>query len=803
MERGKWIIFLFRFVSIVFTVIFMLTLGSIIYTVSHQNEIIENVISELNKNEFVSFNYSKVDFDFTKNFPFGSINFKNFSATINHTRHDTLVTAQKLLISLNIVKLFNNSIVFNRIYLTHGIINFDAIKTLYTNVTNDNNTTSLKYYISNFNIYESEINFTTSNYSSKKSIYIEKLKFDINAANKIFIRTQANAILQHGFTKNLLNKKFSLQFNGRITDSSIIINNSSIEHRGIKFAFEGIYNKTNTTLLSHFRTNALNINTIKEYIPNNFNVKSGKIFAHGNFSINTDNNKFSFIKVYFNAKNIKANYKEKDVEIEQTDGCILFKNNLSKITGQINYNNALIFNFLNNGKLLIKKRNRLILYTEGNSSFSNIKHPNFKQFKGLKSDFEYKILATNASDSLDKLQIVKLEVNGNLFAEGIKDMDRIKSIEGRFNIANNAIIKLNGTFDTSSIDISIKVNDILKKLHAEKSLKPNIKINANYLDLNYILASLNQSDISDSEDSLNYFISFTINKLKYLNSSFSKVNGLLTAYNKDNYAVSFDGYGYSGYINGTTNSNRDINSLNLSLSTINISQFFSDFNNFDQSIVTSDRIEGLLSGNVNMLYQLDSIKNINWNTVNGDASLLINKGKIKGADKIGKLAKWIKAETLKEISFKSLKNNIYFKNGIIEIPQMDVLSNAIAFNVSGKHTLANQYEYYLRINVSDLVSRKYLTFRADTTFPKSSKGFVNLYLKLYGKDTSYNVSVNRNYKSFINTTNENADTLRIKNIIRNDIKSVFNNNSDKNKPKADTAKAFKIEWDEYDSTKIK
>ena len=68
-------------------------------------------------------------------------------------------------------------------------------------------------------------------------------------------------------------------------------------------------------------------------------------------------------------------------------------------------------------------------------------------------------------------------------------------------------------------------------------------------------------------------------------------------------------------------------------------------------------------------------------------------------------------EDLYNIRFATLSNRIQIKNQVITIPEMDIKNNALNLTVSGYQWFNGDLDYYIKIKMNELLSKKFQTKR--------------------------------------------------------------------------------------------
>jgi hypothetical protein len=70
-------------------------------------------------------------------------------------------------------------------------------------------------------------------------------------------------------------------------------------------------------------------------------------------------------------------------------------------------------------------------------------------------------------------------------------------------------------------------------------------------------------------------------------------------------------------------------------------------------------------------------------------------------------SKFIKVDDLRSIQFNELENELLIKNGMIDIPEMLILSNAFNLALSGQHYFNGSIDYLIKLNIYDVLGNKF------------------------------------------------------------------------------------------------
>lgn len=162
-----------------------------------------------------------------------------------------------------------------------------------------------------------------------------------------------------------------------------------------------------------------------------------------------------------------------------------------------------------------------------------------------------------------------------------------------------------------------------------------------------------------------------------------------------------------------------------------LKEIFEGFDNFGQSYLTHQHIDGKITASI----QVSSV----WHNGIFDkdafytyADLKIENGKLTDFKALESLARFIEIEELRNIRFGTLKNIIEIKHQTITFPKMLITSSALSLSASGTHTFNGHIDYYIRLNLFDILGRKFSKRKHLFEFEEVDEDDFNLFLHITG-----------------------------------------------------------------------
>lgn len=157
----------------------------------------------------------------------------------------------------------------------------------------------------------------------------------------------------------------------------------------------------------------------------------------------------------------------------------------------------------------------------------------------------------------------------------------------------------------------------------------------------------------------------------------------------------------------------EVNNVDLPL-------LFTGFKNFNQTEIQAKHISGIGSAKYTLTLDLLDGFNLDPESVFADVEFTIKDGALKNVPILQDMGGFIKnnlilkkaldteklTPALANLQLSSLANKITLKSGKLNIPKMQVKSNALDINISGSHSLDNELDYHFDFRLQDILMRK-------------------------------------------------------------------------------------------------
>lgn len=176
---------------------------------------------------------------------------------------------------------------------------------------------------------------------------------------------------------------------------------------------------------------------------------------------------------------------------------------------------------------------------------------------------------------------------------------------------------------------------------------------------------------------------------------------------------------------------------------VNISQLFDQFHDFDQSFITHQHLSGRLDFRSSLLLRFDRDFNLLPQQMEVLADLDLHQGALTGFEPLNSLSRFVDAQELQNLRFQRMTNHIEIRNGMIDIPDMQINSSATRMRVSGQHSFDNAYTYYIQLSLSDLWKKRKQASYDPSQMETDVDGGAQLYLVLEGQGDDFKIRYNK------------------------------------------------------------
>lgn len=206
-------------------------------------------------------------------------------------------------------------------------------------------------------------------------------------------------------------------------------------------------------------------------------------------------------------------------------------------------------------------------------------------------------------------------------------------------------------------------------------------------------------------------ISFSADEFRHHGFSASEVSGHMNYQDGhifvDRVSMNSMGGELSGSFRAQQNSTKGFSTEgSIQFSNIDINNAFNSFNNFSQDFILAGNLRGSISGKYDMRMDFDSLLTPDFYSISSEGRFIIDNGALVKFGPVMKMSRFVEISELEDIRFSRLENEFFINSGTFAIPHMEIRSSAADLGISGKHSFNGDYEYHLRVLLSQVLSGK-------------------------------------------------------------------------------------------------
>ena len=769
-----------RKIFIGLAIAFVIAIGSAIaFSLIYKDQIIAFFLEETNKSITTPIDVEKIDISLLSEFPHVSISLHNVTIKESSNNHrEDLGKAKLVNISFNLIDIINRKFDINGIHLYDGTVKLQIDKEGVPNYLffkKDSTSRKTMYALKNVTAENLDVLYLDEKSDFRFVGIAQKITAELKQENKILLVNLAGDLLSDEIKiKNRVffnNKSLNL-----MTDFEVDLKNkiysfkpSSIQVDKGKFVINGDINQTSKYIdlkVEGQNTSFQSINSLLSGdIAKHFQDyrSKGKVYFNGTINGEYKGKQTPRIDVDFGANNASFFHPEYKRQITEVNLNGMFssgaKNDLSTFRLDIrNFSCALEDKKLEGGFTIENFNDHHIdLVLRGEADVNTL----LLLFPGdyVKTAFGNLKLDIHLNGKLKNPKLTKnLDANGEIEFKNISlaltgRRLPINKLNGSFMLRNNdlAISNFNGYVGNSDFQINGFIKDISTFLSQKnKKYKMQADLQSKFIDFDELLksnfASRDTTKIKNStyefriSPKLDLDFNCKIDNLRFRRFTGRQIIGQVEI--KDQIAVlknvAFSSMGGNLRISGSVN-NKQKNLVETiseaSLSDINVDSVFYVFKNFNQNWLIDRNLKGQLEADINLYMNFDKNLVLNSRSLVADINTSIVNGELNDFQPMMELSKFVEEESLEQMRFSRMTNEIKIENRTIYLPEMEIRSNVSNILVSGIHTFDNNIEYHFSVPL-----KSFIRISKKKDFEQSARHGMNLLLKLAGHTSDYKIS---------------------------------------------------------------
>lgn len=296
---------------------------------------------------------------------------------------------------------------------------------------------------------------------------------------------------------------------------------------------------------------------------------------------------------------------------------------------------------------------------------------------------------------------------------------RDAKIKGQFKPNQFSIQSASAKIDESDLQLSGEIQNVFDYAFNEETLRGNIQLNSNYLNLNHFMELLDESGHSESNPetsnqermesgillvpaNMNLTIRATVKDLLYTNMNIKNLEGELKVAEKAVELRDLKGetLGGKAIFSGrydTENPAEPSYGMKLDLNRLRFQESFQTLNTFQKLAPVGQFLEGIFNSSLSLNGTLGKGMMPNLNTLDAKGFLETLNGTIKKYPPLEKLGEKLRIiELQKAIDLANTKNWIEIINGAVEVKPFDLTVEDIPLTIAGRHGLNMEMNYDIK-----------------------------------------------------------------------------------------------------------
>lgn len=748
----------------------MLIATLFLYIYFNEAKIVAYIIEDINKKIDTKISASAIDVSLFKSFPNVSLSFSKLkiesskSYLKNQPAKPELLSANKLHIHFNLYHFLQKNFKVSGISAEGGYVNILIEKNGRKNYNflkepDESHPQEIKLELNHIELENMFLNYVDQqqNFYTTGYVMFVKLEGVVNA-------TQIDGFINLAIKDLDVNKSIKLKdkllFKSSISfkKSDLRLENISLNHKNSNINGAFFYNEKKYS--AQVKTNFIEVEELitylNKYIPKEVNLHEGRISVEGvlngskietvtsaNFKVTLSDLRSNCLKiknfmldgffvVHKNAHNI--NIKTSNLDFK-------YKNSNFSLSGSYNLNKTDEFNLLAQGEVTLNDINDFVDSSEYNiltgKAGIKIGLSNLNPLMGNKdiTIADFKIAAEGELDGF----------SGAFYSKAY----RLNDAQCKFSYTddNLSLLKASGKLNSTFFNSTLYVNNLISYTTGKKDLfiKGDIKCDS-VIPIHFIAHKRNTAS-DEQTTAVNGDVQLEFGQLEYEKIYAKEFRCRLQFSDKKYLFFNLNTKFYKGSI---FNSEAIINLENrmhiqskLQFKEIEIRELFRTFDNFGQTQLKAENINGKLNGSCESLLTWDEQNKLIVADMKVSANFEIVNGTLNNFKPVEKLANYLEINDINNIKFKNIKNTISISNNMLFIPEMEIQSSAINLNISGQHSFSNDYEYHFNMLIADILIPKKKNKKQDYEFgvvQEEHKNRSRLYLKLTGKDDKFKFS---------------------------------------------------------------
>lgn len=275
----------------------------------------------------------------------------------------------------------------------------------------------------------------------------------------------------------------------------------------------------------------------------------------------------------------------------------------------------------------------------------------------------------------------------------------------------------------SSLEVSGKATNFLNYvLKSAQPLVVDLDVKSKFIDVDdFILPSAGGSSENKAgseeknpfnvQDNISANLKMDVTAVDFRTFKAKNLQGVLEIKNKKLLAknFSFEAFGGDITLTGVADASKD-NRVDITGSTnlvdVNIRQMFMQLNNFGQTVIEANNLNGKATTQVDFSAGWNGKLECDLKSIQASADLSIANGELIDYKLLEILAEYVDLKELKHVKFATLQTHVDIKNKTVFISKTAVKNSALDIEVLGSQSFDNVIDYRVKLRLSDWLAKR-------------------------------------------------------------------------------------------------
>ncbi len=735
-------------------ILLILTLIPVILVFIYQKEIKNAIVSEINTHlkTKVYINPDDIDITILKTFPNAALVFKNVSilGSLSDLQNDTLLNAKSIYLLFNAKDIWNKKYNIQQINIESSALrlfvnakgepNYDIWEDYADSVKKEDRSASFK--LNKVSFYDFSFNYKNSQNKTKVISTFKDVIFSGNFSDDAYkLDVKANGFIssiKSGKKNYIKNKNLAIELSAQVKKNRYAITNAEVGLNKLFFTIDGFLENNTDEMPAEINLKGKNIDvqSVLSLLPEKFHEKIKDYQSDGIF--------YSDVTIAgnlndYNTLDIKANFGTSKASITHSPT----KTTLRDVSFAGSFEKKKFSPEILSLKEIKAHQNKN--FVSGQFSLRNFANPYLK----IKAEGNYNLTdffalvpvdtISSSSGTIDFSVDANINLNdakalqiGTSSAIGKIDLKEVLIVfkgEHTLQIPGGQILIDNENLETknltllhgkSSLEVSGKATNFLNYiLKPEQALRVELDVKSPFIDADdFILpesGKTNGQNINENplnlKDNISADLKLNVTEVVFRKFKARNLQGQLEIKNKRLLAnnLSFEAFNGDITLTGIADASKDDKlkiTGNVKLVDANIRQLFTQLNNFGQTAIEAQNMNGKATTQLDFSASWNDHLQCDLSSIIASADVTITNGELVDYKILEHLAEYVELKELKQVKFANLQTHVDIKNKTVYISKTSLKNSALDIELSGSQTFDNVIDYRIKLRLGDYLAKR-------------------------------------------------------------------------------------------------